>query len=149
MQKFRPGTGARVSVLLSVLVIGLIARITSYNVCYTKLLRLIRPTPNRFGQDTAFLVPDIARRGADQAGNSVFLHEFRHIDANHRRVIIKEERSQRLRQLGLAHTGRPEEQEAAQRPVGVLQPCTGPANRARNGSNGFRLPDNPASYNFV
>ncbi len=43
----------------------------------------IGPPPHRFGELAAFLVADIARRRADQAGDGVLLHELAHVDAHH------------------------------------------------------------------
>ena len=37
---------------------------------------LVGPAPHRFGQHAAFLITDIARRRADQAGDRVLFHEF-------------------------------------------------------------------------
>ena len=48
---------------------------------------------------------------------------------------------QRPRQLGLADAGRAEEQEAAERPVGVLQPGPGPADGVGHRDDGFVLAD--------
>ena len=102
---------------------------------------LIGPTPHRFGQHTALVVTDVARRGTDQTGHGVFLHELRHVDAHHRIVVVKEELGHGLGQLGLAHTGRPEEEEGAQRPVLVVEPRTRPAHGIGHGLHGSVLPD--------
>lgn len=88
---------------------------------------LVRTPPHGFGQHAAFLIADIARRRADQAGDRMLFHELRHVDADHRRVIIEQEAGQRLGQLGLADTRRAEEQERAQRPVRILQAGAGAA----------------------
>ena len=82
---------------------------------------LIGPAPHGFGQRAAFLVADIARRRADQPGDGVLLHVFRHVDAHHRVLVVEQERRQRLGQLGLADARGPEEHERADRPVRVLQ----------------------------
>ena len=60
--------------------------------------------PHCLGQMAAFFIPDIARRRADQARNRVFLHELGHVDADEMLFRIEQEFSQRLAQLGLAHT---------------------------------------------
>ena len=82
---------------------------------------LVGAPADRFGQHAAFLVADIARGRADQPGDRVLLHELAHVDAHHRAVVVEQEAGKRLGQFGLADTGRAEEQEAAQRPAGILQ----------------------------
>ena len=52
-------------------------------------------------------------------------------------LVVEQELGQRARQLGLAHAGRPQEQERAQRPVGILQP--GPRAPHRVGHRTHRL----------
>ena len=42
-----------------------------------------------------------------------------HVDADHRGIVVEEELSQRLRQLGLAHAGGAEEEEGTDRAVRV------------------------------
>ena len=88
---------------------------------------LVGPAADRLGQRTALLVADIARRRADQPGDGVLLHELRHVDPDHRLVVVEQERGDRLAQLGLADAGRAQEQERADRPVRVLQAGPGPA----------------------
>ena len=78
-----------------------------------------------FGQRAALVVADIARRGADQAGNCVLLHILRHVDADHRLFIIEQECSQCFGQLGLADAGGTEKEERANWPVSILQTGAG------------------------
>ena len=68
------------------------------------------------GQAAAFLVADIAGRGADQAGDAVPLHELAHVDADHVVFVVEQELGQGLAEFGLADPGRPQEQERSQRP---------------------------------
>ena len=102
---------------------------------------LIGPPADGFGQHAAFVIADIARRRADQTGDGVLFHEFRHVDAHHRLVVIKEVFRQRLGQFGLAHAGRPEEQEAAQRTAFVLQTGARTAHGAADGADRLMLTD--------
>ena len=51
---------------------------------------LIGPTPDSLGQDTAFFISDIARRCTDQPRYAVLFHEFGHINADHRIVVIEQ-----------------------------------------------------------
>ena len=93
------------------------------------------------GELAASLVPDVSRRGTDEAGNRVLLAVLGHIDAHHGRFIVEEEVCQCLRQLGLAHTGGAEEEEGTSRAVGVGHARTGAAHCVRYGSDGFLLAD--------
>ena len=43
----------------------------------------VRFFPDGIGQFAPFFLADVARRGADQAGDAVFFHEFAHVDADH------------------------------------------------------------------
>ena len=92
----------------------------------------IGPAADRLGEPAAFLVADVARRGADQPGDVVPLAVLAHVQPDHGRLAVEEELGQGLGQLGLAHAGRPQEQERADRPVRVLQ--------ARPGCGGRRRP---------
>ncbi len=51
----------------------------------------VRPAPDRFGELSAFLVPDIARRRADEPRHGVLLHVLRHVDTHHRPFVVEEE----------------------------------------------------------
>ena len=102
---------------------------------------LIGPAPHRLGQRAAFLIADIARRRADQAGDRMLLHVFRHVDAHQRVLVVEQEVGERLGELGLADAGRAEEHERADRPVRVLQPGAGAAHRLRDGLHRLALAD--------
>ena len=102
---------------------------------------LVRPPAHRLGQGAALLVADIARRRADQAGHRMLFHIFRHIDADHRLIIIEQEGGQGAGQFGFADTGRAEEQERADRPVRILQPGARAAHRVGNRDDGLLLAD--------
>ena len=82
---------------------------------------LIGPAPHRFGQRAALLVTDVSRRRADQARDRMFLHVFRHVDADQRIFIVEQVFRQRFGQLGLADAGRAKKHERTDRPVRILQ----------------------------
>jgi hypothetical protein len=77
------------------------------------------PAAHGLGQLAALVVADVAGGRTDQPGDRVLLGVLAHVDAHHGALVVEEEVGQRLRQLGLADTGRPEEEERAGRPVGV------------------------------
>ncbi len=66
---------------------------------------------DRLGELAALLVTDVTRRSAEQPGDVVFLLVFRHVDADHRPLVVEEELRQRPCQLGLADAGRSQEDE--------------------------------------
>ena len=88
---------------------------------------LIGLAPHGLGQDTAFVIADIAGGRADQTGYGVLFHEFRHVDADHRGFVIEQIFGQRLGQFGLADPGGAEEEERPQRAAFVVQPGAGAA----------------------
>ena len=102
---------------------------------------LIGPAPHSLGQRAAFLVADIAGRRPDQPGHGMLLHELRHVDADHRRLVVEQEVGERLGQFGLADAGRAEEHERADRPVRILQAGAGTPHRLRHRLHRFALTD--------
>ena len=62
----------------------------------------------------------------------MLLHVLGHVDADQRRFAVKELLRQRLGQLGLADTGRSEEQERTDRLVGVAEPGARADDRIRD-----------------
>ena len=72
---------------------------------------LVGPAAYRLGQRATLVIADIAGGCADQAGDRVLLHVFRHVDADHRGLVVEQELGQGARQLRLADPGRPEKQE--------------------------------------
>ena len=102
---------------------------------------LIGPAADRFGQHAALVVADIAGRRSDQPRDRMLLHEFRHIEADHRLIVVEEKPSERLGQFCLTNTGRSQEQERADGPVRILQPRAGPANGVGDGDDRLLLAD--------
>src|SRR5215510_3590400 len=80
--------------------------------------------PDGLSQLSALFVTDVARRRADQPGNGVPLLVFRHINADHRALVVEEKFGQRPRQLRFADAGRAQKDERADGAVRVFQPRT-------------------------
>ena len=97
--------------------------------------------PDSFREVAALVIADISRRRADQTGDAMLLHVFRHINADHGLFTIEEERGERLRELGLADTRGSKEEERAVRPVRVRESCAASLNRFRDLSHGLILTD--------
>ena len=103
----------------------------------------VRTPPHRFGELTALFVADVPGRGADQARDRVLLAVLAHVDAHHRALVVEQKLGQRLGQLGLAHTGRAEEQERSDRTVGVADAGPRTTHRVGDGDDGLALTDQP------
>mmetsp|Transcript_123748 Transcript_123748/g.321431 ORF Transcript_123748/g.321431 Transcript_123748/m.321431 type:complete len:279 (+) Transcript_123748:708-1544(+) len=73
------------------------------------------------GELASFFMPNIPRWGADQPRDRMLFHVLGHVQADHLGVGVEELHSQRLRHLGLAHPGRPREEEGAHGPVPAFQ----------------------------
>ena len=105
----------------------------------------IGPATHGLRELPPFLVTDVARRSTDQPGHGVPLHELAHVEANQRLLFIKQRPRQRLRQLGLADAGRPQEQEGTHRSTGILHAGPGPADGSSNGGHRLALTNHPFS----
>ena len=103
----------------------------------------IGPAPDGFGELSAFLVADIARRRTDQAADGVLLHVLGHVDAHHGVLAVKELGGQCLGELGFADSGGAEEEEAGNRPVGIAQAGAGALDGIGNRGHGLLLANHP------
>jgi len=99
--------------------------------------------PDRLGELAALVEADVAGRRADQSADVVALHELAHVDLDERVLAAEHELGQRLGQFGLADAGGAEEDERADRPLGILQASTGASNRLRHDLDRFLLADDP------
>src|SRR5215467_4247194 len=79
----------------------------------------VRPASDGLGQLAALAVADVARRSPDQPCHGVAFLVFRHVEPDQRLLVIEEELGQRPSELCLAHASGSEEDEGANRPVGV------------------------------
>ena len=93
----------------------------------------VRPAAHGLRQLAALVVADVAGRRADQARHRVPLLVLAHVDPDHRLLVVEHELGERACELGLADTGRAEEDERADRPVGILQPGARAPQRVRDG----------------
>ena len=66
----------------------------------------VRPPADGFGELAGLLVADVSRRRADQPRDRVLLLVLRHVDADHRLLVVEQELGERAGQLGLADAGR-------------------------------------------
>ena len=85
----------------------------------------IRSPAHRLGQMTALFITHVARRCADHPCDGVLFHIFRHVDADHRPLVVEQELRERARQLGLADARRSHAQKRSRRTIGVRQPGAG------------------------
>ena len=82
------------------------------------------------GELSAFFIADIARRRSGHAADGEFFHVFRHVDLDQRVFAAEQVRCEQAGQVGFAHAGRAEEQEGADRAVGIFDIGSAAANRA-------------------
>jgi hypothetical protein len=82
----------------------------------------VRPPPDLLGQLACLVVADVSRRSADETRDGVPLLELAHVEANHQVLGAEQDLCERTRELRLADARRPEEEEAADRPVRVAEP---------------------------
>ena len=68
-------------------------------------------------------------------------HELGHVQANDGVLVVEEEARQLAGELGLAHAGRPQEDERADRAAGVLEAGPGPADGLRDDLDRVLLAD--------
>ena len=99
----------------------------------------VRPAAHGFGQLAAFVITHVSRRGADQTLHAELLHVLGHVDTHHGALVVEEIFGQRLRKLRLANARRAEEEEAADRTVGIGQARTAAAYGACHGGYRFVL----------
>ena len=85
-----------------------------------------------FGELAAFVVTDVAGRRTDEPRHRVLLHVLRHVELDHRGLVTEQELGERLRGLGLADTGRAQEDERTTRALRVLEAGTRTTDRLRH-----------------
>ena len=79
----------------------------------------------------------------------MLLHVLAHIDAHHGPLVVEQEFSDRAGQLGLAHSGRTEEQERTNGPVRVAQSGAAATNRVGHGGDRLVLADHPTMQKIL
>ena len=98
----------------------------------------MRIFPNRFGQQSALIVADIARRRANQTRHGMLFHVFAHVEA---RETNAETRRKLLGDFGFAHARRPGEQKRADRFIRHAQSGAGKLNGTDHRLNRPILPE--------
>ena len=79
----------------------------------------VRAAADLFGQLAGLVIAHIARGRADQAGDRVLFHIFRHVEPHERVRRVEQVERELLDQLGLAHAGRADEQEGRRLALGA------------------------------
>src|SRR5262249_28086020 len=101
----------------------------------------VRTPANGLGELATLLVADVSGRRADQPRHGVLLHVLGHVDADHGLLAVEQELRQGAGELGLSHAGGSEEDERADRPVGVLDAGARADDRAGHRLDGLVLAD--------
>ncbi len=87
------------------------------------------------GELATLFESDVSRRRADEPGDCVLLHVLRHVEPDDVLLIVEQVLGQGPGELGLSHAGGPEEDEAPDGPVGVLETGPRPADGVGDGAD--------------
>ena len=83
--------------------------------------RAVGPAPHGFRKLSAFVIANVSRRRANQPRYRMLLHVFGHVDPNHGMLVVKQKFRQRPCQFRFSHAGGPQEDERANRFIGIAQ----------------------------
>src|SRR3972149_6610385 len=103
----------------------------------------VRSAAHGLRQLSTLLIAHVAWRRTDKARDRMLLHVLRHVEAHHGLLVVEEELRQGPGQLRFPHSGGTEEDEAAERPIWILQAGARPAHRVCHQGDGLVLPPNP------
>ena len=109
----------------------------------------VRLAAHGLGQLAALLVADVAGRRAHQPADGVPLLVLGHVEPDDVVLGVEERLGERARQLGLADAGRPEEDERADRPAGVLDARASADDRVGDELHGLVLADHALVQDLV
>lgn len=101
----------------------------------------IRLSAYGFGELSAFLVPDVSWRRADQTRHRMSLSIFAHIDTDHGMSIVEKLFRKGFGGLGFSDSGRSEEEEASDRFLGIRESRFIAGNSFGDQLQGIILPD--------
>ena len=97
----------------------------------------VRTTAHGLGELTALVVAHVSRGRTNQTLDAELLHILGHVDTHERALVIEQALGQRLGELGLAHAGGAQEEEAADGLVRIGETRTAAAHG--RGDSGDRL----------
>mmetsp|Transcript_23680 Transcript_23680/g.52911 ORF Transcript_23680/g.52911 Transcript_23680/m.52911 type:complete len:397 (+) Transcript_23680:3-1193(+) len=103
----------------------------------------VRTPPHRVRELSPLVVPNVARRGAQEAGHSVLLHVLGHVDSDERVLAVEHEFREGLGKFRLTHSGRSQEDEARDGLARVIQSRAAPLYAQRHGVHRLVLSHNP------
>ena len=86
----------------------------------------IRISSYFFTELAAFIISHISGRGSDKFGHTVFLHIFRHIDADHGLFASEHSFRKRFGKFCFSHAGRSEEKKRSDRASGIFKSHSAP-----------------------
>ena len=102
----------------------------------------VRTTAHGLGELAALVVAHVSRRRTDQTLDAELLHVLGHVDTHERALVVKQALGQRLGELGLAHAGGAQEEEAADGLVRIGESRAAAAHGRGDGRHGLVLADN-------
>ena len=98
-------------------------------------------TAHGLGELAALVVTHVSRGRTDQTLDAELLHILGHVDAHERALVIEQALGQRLGELGLAHAGGAQEEEAADGLVRIGEARAAAAHSCGDGGDGLVLAD--------
>ena len=101
----------------------------------------VRAPANGLGELTALVVAHVSRGRTDEALHAELFHVLRHVDAHERALVVEQTLGERLGQLGLAHAGGSQKEEAADGLVGIGESGAAAAHGGGHGGHGLVLAD--------
>ena len=101
----------------------------------------VRIAANLLRELASLVVAHVSGRRPDEPRDGELLHVLAHVKGDERVLGPKEELGERLRELGLAHASRPEEQERPARSPGVAETRAHASHGLRHRGDGLVLTD--------
>ena len=110
---------------------------------------LVGLATDRFGQHPTLLITHVARRGTDQARNTVLFHIFTHVEAQQIGFVVKQKIGQCFGKLCFADPRWSQKQKTANWPVWVLQAGSGTTHGIGDGMHSLLLTNDPLTKNIL
>ena len=101
----------------------------------------VRTTAHGLGELAALVVTHVSRGRTDQTLDAELLHVLGHVDTHERALVVEQALGKRLGELGLAHAGGAQEEEAADGLVRIGEARTAATHGRGHGGDGLVLAD--------
>ena len=109
----------------------------------------VRTTTNSLGELPTFVETHVSRRRTDQLADGMALHEFRHVQTDHRFFTAEEVSRERLGELCFSNAGWTRENEARNGTIWIFQTDARPSDGLRNSLDSFILSNQALVKGFL